>query len=126
MWIINKIFPVPIFLKTHMAILAPSFCAFLALILLTGGLADTNLGPTQMVNMDAGGLDLANNLINTDYDYQCQANLGPCNYEYCNMDCCIKQCRSYYNGLHPRPYCEDWGPEYKYKLCICWHDCYKK
>ncbi|KAM3220900.1 hypothetical protein P3L10_020168 [Capsicum annuum] len=108
---------------------APSFCAFLILILVTGGMGDTNLGPTQMSNiMDGENPELSDELINISYDYhyQCQANLGPCNYEYCNEGCCTRQCYNYYNGLHPRPMCEDWGPRYRYKLCICWHDCYQK
>ncbi|CAN4113224.1 unnamed protein product [Withania somnifera] len=106
----------------------PSFCAFFVLILVTGGIENINLGPTQTKNtMNGGRLDLRDELINIDsYDYQCAANLGPCNYKYCNEDCCSRQCYNYYNGLHPRPKCEDWGPRYQYKLCICWHDCYKK
>ncbi|KAK4337673.1 hypothetical protein RND71_042160 [Anisodus tanguticus] len=86
-------------------------------VVVSSGTGDTELGPTKMDNMDAGGLDLRDELIHIDYDYQCAANLGPCNYEYCNMDCCIRQCNNYYAGLHPRPYCEDWGARYKYKLC---------
>lgn len=74
--------------------------------------------PTKMENIMNGGDDL-------DYVYQCTANLGPCNYDICQDACCIKLCNNYYSGLHPRPMCEDVGPRYKYKLCICWHDCYK-
>ncbi|OIT06514.1 hypothetical protein A4A49_02952 [Nicotiana attenuata] len=105
-----------------MAILFPStmVCFVLLHIFVSVGRGNSNLAPMEMTRVLAGGI---NSTKVDDYHYRCAGNLGPCNYEYCDENCCITQCLSYYNELNPEPQCNEFHG-FPYKFCICWHDCY--
>lgn len=79
-------------------------------------MGDNNLAPIEM------GKENLKELVE-DYHYRCTANLGPCTNDYCDEDCCIRTCNSYYNGLNPEPKCIDLLV-FPYKFCLCLHDCY--
>uniref|UniRef100_A0A0V0GP05 Putative ovule protein n=1 Tax=Solanum chacoense TaxID=4108 RepID=A0A0V0GP05_SOLCH len=100
----------------RMAILIPSYFLLLH-IFISVGMGDSNLTHLEMARGNLTELDV-------DYHYRCSGNLGPCNYEYCDEDCCIRTCNNYYSELNPEPKCTDFPGYYPYKFCICWHDCY--
>ncbi|KAG5603575.1 hypothetical protein H5410_025067 [Solanum commersonii] len=56
--------------------------------------------------------------------YQCLAQLGPCNTRYCDEACCTRACFNDYNGLNPLPNC-DQIPGLVVRLCSCYHDCHQ-
>ncbi|OIT06515.1 hypothetical protein A4A49_61515, partial [Nicotiana attenuata] len=98
-------------------------CLILLPIFVSAGKGNSNLAPMEIerVVAEENGREVIDTVL--DYHYRCASNLGPCNDTYCNQDCCVRECRSYYSGLRPEPRCNEFSG-YEYKFCMCWHDCF--
>ncbi|OIS96696.1 PREDICTED: uncharacterized protein LOC109234117 [Nicotiana attenuata] len=108
-----------------MAVISPTLFIFLFLIFPSGKVAATNMAKAPTRVGEEGEVRKILPESHGKPQYQCLAQLGPCNQKYCNKDCCWRQCLNDYNGLHPVAYCEK-IPGSAIRLCACYHDCFPR